>query len=164
MKTGATLIPLTAAEARRLFNLHIHVTRPRGIPSSTGQTGDATARPPPANRTTPAEPEVTRRCCSTRAKQLLLQHDELTAEAKQLTIDSKAQLAQLKDLSNSLSDQRWALEVLGSDEVRRLANVVLGEILEAVDVLNKTGKSQEFDYDNWGRLNKAMREELQILD
>ena len=99
-----------------------------------------------------------------RAKQLLLQHDELTAEAKQLTIDSKAQLAQLKDLSNSLSDQRWALEVLGSDEVRRLANVVLGEILEAVDVLNKTGKSQEFDYDNWGRLNKAMREELQILD
>ena len=162
-ETGRDLIPLTAAEARRLFNLHTRVTRPAAFHehwSDWRRYRQASARKSHYARRTRSH----RRCCSTRAKQLLLQHDELTAEAKQLTIDSKAQLAQLKDLSNSLSDQRWALEVLGSDEVRRLANVVLGEILEAVDVLNKTGKSQEFDYDNWGRLNKAMREELQILD
>jgi hypothetical protein len=31
-ETGRDLIPLTAAEARRLFNLHTRVTRPRRIP------------------------------------------------------------------------------------------------------------------------------------
>ena len=54
-ETGRDLIPLTAAEARRLFNLHTprHPARPHS--TSTGQAGDATARPPPANPTTPAE-------------------------------------------------------------------------------------------------------------
>jgi hypothetical protein len=52
------MIPLTAAETRRLFNLHTRVTRPRA------------ARPAPENRTTPAEPEITRRCCSTRARRV----------------------------------------------------------------------------------------------
>ena len=30
-ETGRDLIPLTAAEARRLFNLHTRVTRPRAF-------------------------------------------------------------------------------------------------------------------------------------
>jgi hypothetical protein len=31
-ETGRRLIPLAAAEARRQFNLHTRVTRPRGTP------------------------------------------------------------------------------------------------------------------------------------
>jgi hypothetical protein len=61
---GRDLIPLTAGEARRLFNLHTHVTRPAHS-TSTGQAGDATARPAPGNRTTHAGPEVSGRRCST---------------------------------------------------------------------------------------------------
>ena len=46
-ETGRDLIPLTAAEARRLFNLHTRITRPRRS-TSNGQTGAATGRPAPA--------------------------------------------------------------------------------------------------------------------
>ena len=38
----------------------------RQVPRLTEQTGDVTGTPPSANRTTPAEPQISRRCCSTR--------------------------------------------------------------------------------------------------
>ena len=60
-ENGRDLIPLTAAEARRLFNLHTRVTRPADS-TSNGQPGDADARPPPVNLTTPAGPEAAGRC------------------------------------------------------------------------------------------------------
>ena len=53
-ETGRDLIPLTAAEARRLFNLHTRVTRPAGIPRAlvrletlpAGQRPQIALRPP----------------------------------------------------------------------------------------------------------------------
>jgi hypothetical protein len=98
-----------------------------------------------------------------RSEQLKLQYDKLTAEGDRLRADSETQIAQLKDIRNNFSDQRWALVIVGSEGVRNLADVVLGEIVEAVNAIS-TGKSKEFDYGNWTKLNDAMRADLQILD
>ena len=53
-ETGRDLIPLTAAEARRLFNLHTRVTRPEALPALV-TVGDAAGRPPPAIALRPPE-------------------------------------------------------------------------------------------------------------
>ena len=45
-ETGRDLIPLTAAEARRLFNLRTRVTRPAGVPRALVTL----ATPPPGRR------------------------------------------------------------------------------------------------------------------
>ena len=66
-ETGRDLIPLTAAEARRLFNLHTRVTRPAGIPRALVRLATPPPGRRPANPTTPDEPEISRRCCSTRS-------------------------------------------------------------------------------------------------
>ena len=57
-ETGRDLIPLTAAEARRLFNLHTRVTRPPAF-HEQWSGWRRYRRPAPASRTTPAEPQVT---------------------------------------------------------------------------------------------------------
>ena len=51
------MIPLTAAEARRLFCLYTRVTHPEEF-HEHGYTGGGSTRPAPANPTTSAEPEV----------------------------------------------------------------------------------------------------------
>jgi hypothetical protein len=61
-ETGRDPIPLTAAEARRLFNLRTQPARPNS--TSTGQAGDD-AKPQHANPTTPEDSEITGLCCST---------------------------------------------------------------------------------------------------
>jgi chromosome segregation ATPase len=99
-----------------------------------------------------------------KVEQLSLEQDKLTARSTRLTADGEGQIARILDIGRSLNDQRWALEILGSEKVRSLADMVLDEIMEAANVLIKSGKSVEFDYSNWGQLNNAMRKELQILD
>ena len=60
------MIPLTAAETRRLFNLHTRLTRLRNT-TSAGQAGGAGTRPAPGGSITSAESKVSRCGCSSSA-------------------------------------------------------------------------------------------------
>ncbi len=72
-ETGRDLIPLTAAEARRLFNLHTRVTRPEAFHEqwSSWRRHQAAARKAHYAR----RKEITRRCCSTSLGSFLVRRD-----------------------------------------------------------------------------------------